>query len=167
FKREHLAPGEMEKITLPKAFLEKAGDAALVVSVNSTEKMSGANVTFRTKRPDGVTELICIVCPKGCHLQVDEKNGYAVTGNGCDRGAEYGEQEITNPTRVITSTVCAAGGAISRMPVKTDKNIPKPKIFEAMKLLDALEVKAPFKTGEIVVSNICGTGANFIATRNV
>jgi NADPH-dependent 2,4-dienoyl-CoA reductase/sulfur reductase-like enzyme/CxxC motif-containing protein len=167
FKREHLAPGEMEKISLPKVFLEKAENVVLVVSVNSTEKMSGANITFRTKRPDGVTELICITCPKGCHLQVDEKNGYAVTGNDCDRGAKYGKQEVTNPMRVITSTVCAAGGAISRMPVKTDKNIPKPKIFEAMRLLDALEVKAPFKTGEIVVSNICGTGANFIATRNV
>ena len=26
-------------------------------------------------------ELICIVCPKGCYLRVDEENGYAVTGN--------------------------------------------------------------------------------------
>ena len=25
-------------------------------------------------------ELICIVCPKGCHLKVDEENGCAVTG---------------------------------------------------------------------------------------
>ncbi|MDR1230363.1 MAG: FAD-dependent oxidoreductase [Spirochaetaceae bacterium] len=167
FKREHLAPGEMEKITLPKAFLEKAENAVLVVSVNSTEKMSGANVTFRTRRPDGVTELICIGCPKGCHLQVDEKNGYAVTGNDCSRGADYGKQEVTNPTRVITSTVCVSGGSISRVPVKTDKTIPKPKIFEAMKLLDNLEVKAPVKTGEVVVSDICGTGANFVATRNL
>ena len=26
-------------------------------------------------------ELVCIVCPRGCRLQVDEDNGYAVTGN--------------------------------------------------------------------------------------
>ncbi|MDR0374420.1 MAG: FAD-dependent oxidoreductase, partial [Treponema sp.] len=146
FKREHLAPGEMEKITLPKSLLEKAEktrDAPLVVSVNSSEKMSGSNVKFRIKRPDGITELICIVCPKGCRLQVDENNGFAVTGNDCVRGEEYGKQEISNPTRVITSTVCATGGAISRMPVKTDKNIPKGKIFEAMASLDELEVKAP------------------------
>ena len=31
-------------------------------------------------------ELICITCPKGCHLKVDEENGYAVTGNSCPRG---------------------------------------------------------------------------------
>jgi NADPH-dependent 2,4-dienoyl-CoA reductase/sulfur reductase-like enzyme/CxxC motif-containing protein len=170
FKREHLAPGEMEKITLPKSLFEKAEkaeDVPLVVSVNSPEKVSESNVKFRTKRPDGITELICIVCPKGCRLQVDENNGFAVTGNDCVRGEEYGKQEISNPTRVITSTVCAAGGAISRMPVKTDKNIPKSKIFEAMASLDELEVKAPFKAGDVVVPNLCGVGANFISTRSL
>ncbi|MDR2792229.1 MAG: FAD-dependent oxidoreductase [Treponema sp.] len=167
FKREHLAPGEMEKITLPKSFFEKAENVPLVVSVNSTEKMSGSNIKFRTKRPDGVTELVCIVCPKGCRLQVDETNGFVVTGNDCVRGAEYGKQEISNPTRVITSTVCAAGEMVSRMPVKTDKNIPKGKIFEVMALLDELEVKSPFKAGDVVVPNLCGTGANFISTRSL
>ncbi|MDR2446987.1 MAG: FAD-dependent oxidoreductase [Treponema sp.] len=167
FKREHLAPGEMEKITLPKSLFERVGDAPLVVSVNSAERMSGSTVKFRTKRPDGITELVCIVCPKGCRLQVDENNGFAVTGNDCVRGEEYGKQETSNPTRVITSTVCAAGGAISRMPVKTDKNIPKGKIFEAMASLDELEVKTPFKAGDVVVPNLCGTGANFISTRSL
>ena len=36
-------------------------------------------------------ELICIVCPKGCHLKVDENNDYKVSGNACERGAEYGK----------------------------------------------------------------------------
>ena len=27
-----------------------------------------------------MTELICITCPKGCHLRVDEEKGFAVTG---------------------------------------------------------------------------------------
>ncbi|MDR2796266.1 MAG: DUF1667 domain-containing protein [Spirochaetaceae bacterium] len=129
--------------------------------------MSGIDVKFRTKRPDGITELVCIVCPKGCRLQVDENNGFAVTGNECERGAKYGKQEIRNPTRVITSTVCAVGGALSRIPVKTDKNIPKGKIFEAMALLDELEVKVPFKAGDVVISDICGTDANFISTRSL
>ena len=37
-----------------------------------------------------MTNLICITCPKGCHLTVDEENDYKVTGNACPRGAEYG-----------------------------------------------------------------------------
>ena len=54
-------------------------------------------------------ELICIVCPRGCHLKVDEEHGWAVSGNSCEKGAEYGKIELTNPTRVITSTVEVAG----------------------------------------------------------
>ena len=49
-------------------------------------------------------ELICITCPKGCHLKVDEQT-YAVTGNSCPRGAVYGANELRNPVRVVTSTV--------------------------------------------------------------
>ena len=49
-------------------------------------------------------ELICIVCPKGCHLYVDEENNDFVTGNSCPRGAAYGQNEIRNPQRTLTST---------------------------------------------------------------
>ena len=74
-------------------------------------------------------ELICIVCPKGCRLRVDENDGYKVTGNTCPRGEEYGKMELTNPTRTITSTVAVRGAAHPRCPVKTTKPIPKGLIF--------------------------------------
>ena len=88
-------------------------------------------------------ELICIVCPKGCHLKVDENKDYAVTGNGCPRGAEYGKAELTNPTRVVTSTVRCTGGAYPRCPVKTDKPIPKALMFQIMEELNKVDVAAP------------------------
>lgn len=112
-------------------------------------------------------ELICIVCPKGCRLQIDETRGYAVTGNGCPRGAEYGKAELTHPTRVITSTVRCTGGAHPRCPVKTDRPIPKELVFDAMAVLDAVELRAPVRAGDVVAADICGTGANFIATRSL
>lgn len=112
-------------------------------------------------------QLICIVCPKGCHLSVDEENGYAVTGNGCPRGAEYGKKELTHPTRVVTSTVRIAGGAFRRCPVKTDRDIPKELVFRAMELLDGVEISSPVRCGDVVLSDILGTGANFIATRDL
>jgi CxxC motif-containing protein len=115
--------------------------------------------------------LICIVCPKGCHLRVDDADvpvrAMKVSGNGCDRGAVYAEKEITNPTRVVTSTVCISGAAFVRLPVKTDRDIPKKSIFEAMRLLDGLTVKAPVKAGDIIVPDVLGTGANFVATRTL
>ena len=65
-------------------------------------------------------DLICFMCPKGCHLKVDEEHGYTVTGNCCPRGAEYGHNEFKNPTRVITSTVRLRSKSACRLPVKTD-----------------------------------------------
>jgi CxxC motif-containing protein len=112
-------------------------------------------------------ELICIVCPKGCHLKVDEENGYAVSGNNCPRGEEYGKNEVIAPKRTITSTVKVSGGLYPRLPVKTDKPIPKELIFEAMKLLDKVELKAPVNVGDVVIENVLGTGANFIASRKL
>lgn len=114
-----------------------------------------------------MTEVICIVCPKGCHLKVDENNNYAVTGFGCERGIAYGQKELTNPTRVITSTVKMANGIHPRCPVKTNADIPKGMIGEAMKLLDGIELKSPVPVGQVVVKDICGTGVSWVATRNM
>lgn len=112
-------------------------------------------------------QLICIVCPKGCHLKVDENNGYSVSGNSCPRGAEYGKKELTHPTRVVTSTVKIKGTLHNRCPVKTDRDIPKEYIFKAMDLLNAVELQAPVHCGDIVIENIFNLGINFIATKNM
>lgn len=114
-----------------------------------------------------MTELICIVCPKGCHLKVDPENDFAVTGHGCQRGIAYGKDELQNPVRVITSTVAIHGAAHRRCPVKTDGPIPKALISEAMKALDNCQLQAPVKSGQIVAPNLCGTGVNFVATRDM
>ena len=112
-------------------------------------------------------ELICIVCPKGCHLKVDEDNDYAVTGNGCPRGAEYGRAELTNPTRVVTSTVRCVGGIYPRCPVKTDGVIPKGMIFKVMESLNHVELTAPVAVGQVVIENVCGTGVNVVSARTM
>ena len=112
-------------------------------------------------------ELICIVCPKGCHLKANEESGFTVTGNGCPRGAEYARTELTNPTRVVTSTVRCEGGAYPRCPVKTDQAIPKTLIFDAMKALNGITLTAPVHMGDVVVENVCGTGVNFVATQDL
>jgi CxxC motif-containing protein len=111
-------------------------------------------------------ELICIVCPKGCHLQVDEEHGYAVTGNSCPRGAEYGKAELTHPTRVVTSTVRCLGGAHPRCPVKTDRAVPKELIFQVMEEINALTVSAPVRVGQVLLEHVCGTQANIVSARD-
>ena len=114
-----------------------------------------------------MTELTCIGCPLGCSLTVDEENDYAVTGNSCKKGAEYGKNELKNPTRVLTTTVNAEGGIHGRCPVRTEAPIPKAMLFDAMKVLSEVTVKAPVKCGETVLEDILGTGVNVIATRDL
>ena len=112
-------------------------------------------------------ELICIGCPRGCHLKVDEENDYKVTGNSCNIGAEYGRNELLNPTRILTSTVRAVGGVHASLPVKTEKPIAKGLLFQAMEEIRKVTVQAPVKAGDVVIENILGTGVNVIATRNI
>ena len=111
-------------------------------------------------------ELICIVCPNGCHLKVDEQNGYAVCGNKCDRGVDYGKTELQNPVRMVTSTVKLDGAASRRLPVKTSTAIPKHLIFDAMKVIDTLVVTAPVKVGDVLIADLLGTGVSVVACKN-
>lgn len=112
-------------------------------------------------------ELTCIVCPRGCHLKVDEKNGYAVSGNGCPRGAVYGRRELMNPTRVVTSTVRTTSAEHPRCPVKTSEAIPKGDIFRAMALLNDVTLEPPIACGQVVIPHILGSEVSFIATRDI
>ncbi len=114
-----------------------------------------------------MTELICIGCPRGCHLQVDEENDYKVTGNSCPIGAEYGANELRNPTRVLTSTVMISGGLHDCLPVKTNKPIPKGLLIQAMQQLKNVRVTSPVRTGDVIVENLLDTGADVIATRDM
>ena len=113
--------------------------------------------------------LICIGCPLGCPLTVEMEGSEvkAVSGNTCPRGDAYARKEMTNPTRIVTSTVRVAGGRLAMVSVKTASDIPKGKIFDCVKALKDVEVKAPVKIGDVIVENVSGTGVNIIATKNV
>ena len=114
-------------------------------------------------------EITCIGCPMGCLLlvEIDDKGQLLVTGNNCNIGKSYGEKEMTNPTRVITTTIEVKGGHISQLSVKSEKDIPKDMIFSCLKALKGQVVEAPIKIGDIIYINIEGTGVNIIATKNI
>ena len=114
-------------------------------------------------------ELTCIGCPMGCMVTVTMDGGEVteVKGNTCPKGDIYARKEVVNPTRIVTSTIKITGGDKERVSCKTESDIPKSKIFEVMKDIDAAEVKAPAKIGDVLISDVAGTGVNVIATRNV
>lgn len=114
-------------------------------------------------------ELICIGCPLGCMLSVDIEDGVVtnVTGNTCPRGKAYAEKEVTNPTRIVTSTVCVNGGERVSVACKTKSDIPKEKIFDVVRELKSVIIEAPVSIGDVLVKNIAGTNVEMVATANV
>lgn len=109
-------------------------------------------------------ELTCIVCPLGCALEISMNDGKIVDikGNTCPRGKIYAESECTNPQRTVTSVVrCNDGSMLS---VKTDRPIPKGKMFECMNIINNTIVSLPICIGDTVIENVFG--CNIVATQN-
>lgn len=113
--------------------------------------------------------LTCINCPMGCALTVEmEGDGVvSVSGNTCNRGDTYARKEMTNPTRIVTSTVRVVGGKSDMVSVKTREDIPKGKIFECIENLKNVQVQAPIHIGDVILANAADTGVDVVATRNV
>ena len=105
----------------------------------------------------------------GCPLVVTMDGGevISVTGNTCKRGEIYGRKEVTNPTRIVTSTVRVSGGSIDMVSVKTKEDIPKGKIFDCVKEIRAVKVAAPVHIGDVIMKDVAGTGVDVVATKNV
>ena len=112
--------------------------------------------------------LICINCPKGCHLTVEEVNGEVkVEGNSCPRGVVYATNELKNPLRTLTSTVPIDSDTCARLPIISDNPVPKGKLMDIMKDLKDVKAKAPVHMGDIVLENIEGLGINMIASKTI
>ena len=116
-----------------------------------------------------VKNLTCINCPLGCALTVKMDGGQvvSVSGNTCNRGDTYARKEMTDPTRIVTSTVKVAGGWADTVSVKTREDIPKEKIFECVRELKDVQVQAPIRIGDVIVANIANTGVAIVATKYV
>ena len=113
-------------------------------------------------------ELICITCPIGCRLTIEKIDGQLkVSGNQCKRGQIYAIKEMTNPTRIIPTTVKIKGAYVRRLPVKTNKAVPKEKIFDCMKEINKVEVSAPVKMGDVIIKDLLGLGVDVVATKEM
>lgn len=116
-----------------------------------------------------IREMICINCPMGCRLTVDDsdKSNIKVNGNTCPRGITYAVNEVTAPKRMVTGSAVVVGGVIPMVSVKTREAIPKELIFDSLEQLKQVRLTAPVHIGDVVIANVCGCGVDFIATKNV
>ncbi len=114
-----------------------------------------------------ITHYLCIGCPLGCRLEVEDEQEQivAIRGFACKLGKEYALREHTDPRRMVTTTVAIDGGLWARLPVKTTAPVPKGRVQDVCAALRRVRVIAPVELGEIIVSDILGTGADVVATR--
>ena len=93
-----------------------------------------------------MTELTCIVCPRGCTLRIEERDGrFTVTGNACKRGEQFATAEMTCPTRTLCTTVRTVFPEVPVISVRTSAEIPKDKIFDVMREINRARVTRPMK----------------------
>ena len=59
------------------------------------------------------------------------------------------------------------GADICRCPVKTAGSVPKEKMFAVMDALDGVCLHAPVHCGDVVLADVCGTGVDVVATREL
>lgn len=109
-------------------------------------------------------ELVCIVCPRGCRINVE--NG-VVSGNGCKRGETFALSEMTCPMRTVCSTVATTFEDYPVLPVRTNGEIPKDKIQDLMKEINAVVVDKKIKRGDVVIQKVVGTDVDVVASASI
>lgn len=110
-------------------------------------------------------EMICIICPRGCKLTIDENN--TVSGNFCPRGKDYAISELTCPMRMLTTTMRVSNRENIVVSVRTNKPIPKKYLFDVVKIINKHKIEAPVKVNQILVKNILNLDVDIIATKEV
>jgi len=112
-------------------------------------------------------EVTCIMCPRGCKVQVDIEDDEIrdVRGYACPNGEEYAIEEIKCPNRTVMSVVRCEDCRMPTVTVKTENPVPKDKIDEVMEDISDIKVSPPVEIGEIIKENVAGTGVDVIVTR--
>lgn len=112
-------------------------------------------------------EIVCITCPNSCRMTVESKDGqWIVSGNRCQRGQKFAEDEMTCPKRTFSTTIRTAWEEVPVIPVRVSKEVPKDKIFEIMEVINHTTVRECIGRGEALIPNVLGLDADVIVTSN-
>ena len=116
-----------------------------------------------------IKEIICTVGPRGCRINVEGEGEKVikVEGYGCKRGIEYASNDFVNPVRILTTLVKIDGKENDLLPVRSNKPISKSKLFDCMAEIKKVSIKLPVKMHDVIISNVCDTGVDIVATKGL
>ena len=97
-------------------------------------------------------QVICVLCPRGCRIgETEKEEGYEVEGNLCPRGRGYAIQELKEPLRTLTTTVCTAYKDFPRLPVRTEAEVPLRLFPVLMEKINPFRAEKRFLPGEEIL----------------
>jgi len=113
-------------------------------------------------------EIICTVCPMGCPITVTGEGDKIeeVAGYTCKKGLEYAANEFAHPVRILTTTVKTKDEKNPLLPVRSEKPVPKEKIMDCMAEVKKVRINKKINRYDVIISDICGTGIDIVATGN-
>ena len=114
-------------------------------------------------------EFICITCPVGCALQavVDNRELVELRGQACQRGIAFVREELTDPRRVLTTTVRVRGAALPLVPVRSKAALPKDLLMPVVEALRAVVLDAPVEQYQLVLQDVLNSGIDIVTTRSL
>lgn len=115
-------------------------------------------------------KVICVGCPLGCEVELtlDDKGKVTeVKGNQCKEGESYAIEEYKNPVRVLCGTVLTQGSSRALLAIRSKTPILKTKLVGGNKALAKVRAKPPVKMGDVIMSNLVGTGVDVVATSDL
>ena len=113
--------------------------------------------------------LTCVLCPVGCELEVrkDEAGELDVQGNQCDKGLPFAVEEILHPKRNLATSVPVRGTEAKMVSVRLSDRVPREMIFPVLAEIAKLRPEVPVRRGQVLITDVLGTGVDVIATRMV
>ena len=113
--------------------------------------------------------LTCVLCPVGCELEVrkDEAGELDVQGNQCDKGLPFAVEEILHPKRNLATSVPVRGTEAKMVSVRLSDRVPREMIFPVLAEIAKLRPGVPVRRGQVLITDVLGTGVDVIATRTV
>jgi CxxC motif-containing protein len=112
--------------------------------------------------------LTCLLCPIGCELEVEADAGeIQVRENQCDKGLDFAAEEILRPKRNLATSVPLAGKTDRMLSVRLSGRVPRESLAQILAEIVRLRPSPPVRRGDVLIANVCGSGADVIATRTV
>lgn len=141
----------------------------IATSINPDGAVIGTTTAACTTR-----HFHCTTCPSECALTIETcidenrvEHVLSVQGNRCARGRKFAEQEVIRPMRILATTIVVRGGDEKLLPVRTARPIPRDLHLRAMRDIRHASVTAPVHMGDVVMSDLLGTGVDLVASMNV